>query len=145
MLNSFDESINHGKSPFRFGSILDYYKSIDPKDIVKSNGKDIDHLTPDGKLPHGWEASNNDFTYQIEREYDYLNCLWIVFGDSENNLDFLRFLVNYMKDIMKLCDSLGECFTCWRTIKLFRDSEFIDMAGMLVYLEEGLNKNKGKL
>lgn len=136
-----EESINYVNSTFGIGSILEYYKNKDPNDIVKEK----EHLTDEGKLPHGWEARNNDFTYHIDAEYSYLNSLHIVFSNDKNNHDLLKFLVCYMKDVMKLCDSLGECFSYWRSKKLFTDSEFIDAAGMLVYLEEGLNKEKGKL
>lgn len=132
----FANNVGNDNCPFRLGSILDYYKSKDPMDIVKSNGTEQERLTSDGKLPDGWEARNDEFTSQILSEYSYLNWLWIVFDDRDQQCEYLRFLVNYMKDIMHLCDSLGECFSYWRSKKLFGDNDFIDRAGALAYLEE---------
>ena len=82
---------------------------------TNSFGERIDRLTPEGELPFGWIAHNQEFTNKIENEYTHFLNMWI---DSRKKSPIeqysaLKSFVLYLEDVERLCKAKGECFEFW--------------------------------
>lgn len=87
-----------------------------PKDKHHNTlGQSLDHLDEDGELPFGWAYHNKKFTDKIENEYRYFLNSWLSSRgkDIRQERAALKSFILYMKDVQKLCDSKGECFSVW--------------------------------
>ncbi len=98
----------------------------------------LTHSDKDGELPFGWIYQNRDFIEKIQNEYSFFLNNWIMYRAKNTRQEYaaLKSFIQYMKDVKKLCDSKGECFSFWRSNILFTDDYFEQRQNDLLYLEE---------
>lgn len=104
-------------------------------------GQRLDRLTEEGELPFGWIYANLEFTQKIESERR-------VFADAYfsskgkgilKEYAALKSLILYMKDVKRICDSKGECFSLWSTFHVSNPHDLASFEERLKYIEENID------
>lgn len=126
--------------------LFDFAKKLAEKGIItvpeddnhNTFGEELDHLMEDGELPWGWTAHKRDFIEPIKKEFSYFLDQWLSFHgkDVRKERDALKSFIQYMKDVQKLCDSKGECFSYWCSEYLIGNDYLETRQNDLKYLEE---------
>ena len=100
----------------------------------------LDHLTPEGNLPYGWLYANRKFTQKIDTEYQTFSDAVIEAKKNGVREEYfaLGSLVQYMEDVRKLCDSMGECFSEWASVKVANPIVYQQEKERLQYMEANL-------
>lgn len=105
-------------------------------------GERMDRLTPEGELPWGWLYANKEFTQKIESEHlSFSNAYY----DSKckgalKEYAALKSLIIHMKDVKRLCESQGECFSFWSTFVVSNPDDLASLEERLNYLEENMDE-----
>lgn len=146
-----ETDISEDFNPFDISSLVNYYKTNNPKatetDVLNFITKlsepeeDQEHLTAEGDLPWGWFQVHDKDIDPIKTEY---KKLWQFWFDNRTNspcvrVESLKPLVQFMVETKKLCKEKGECFNYWRDI-LFTNEFLKDRKEELKELENNLQE-----
>lgn len=104
-------------------------------------GESMEHLDEEGELPFGWILAKNEFTEKVQSEFSFFLNNWLNSRSNvEKEYDALKLLIRYIKDVQKICDSKGECYSKWFS-DYVADKKYLEKReGDLKYIEDNIDE-----
>lgn len=89
--------------------VFKFPKKTKPTIRTNTSGENLDHLTPEGELPWGWEAYNKDIVQQMESELKPLRDAIYNATTPQSKCAALQNFIRHTEDGLQRYYSINEC------------------------------------